>query len=66
MAKKKTSMHISADKHEMLEKKAWMLSKKIDKPISWTELVNYTIDNYLDEAIKDIEHSTKDIIKKVQ
>lgn len=64
--KKRGSVAIPYEKKLMIERLAVNLSVKVGRTITWTDLVHYTIDNYIKDAALDIEHSTKEILKKTQ
>ncbi|NLD08801.1 MAG: hypothetical protein GX667_04330 [Xanthomonadaceae bacterium] len=55
---KATTLHVNDQRKRKLDRLALEVSYKSGKMITWTELVNYTLDNYLDDAVKDLIHST--------
>lgn len=61
--KRRTSLAITAERKLKIERLAVDLSYKIGKSVSWTELANYTLDNYAREAVQDIIHSNNSRIK---
>ena len=54
---KRTTVAIVAERKLKLERLAIDASHTTGKPISWTDIVNYLIDNYAKDAIQDIMHS---------
>lgn len=53
--KKYTSLRLAEEKKLMLERLAIDVSYKTGKPIKWTEIVNYMIDNYAKDAAQDLK-----------
>ncbi|MEX0447807.1 hypothetical protein [Xenorhabdus sp. SGI246] len=56
---KRTTMAIVTERKLKLERLAIDASHTAGKSISWTDIVNYLIDNYAKDAAKDLIHSVK-------
>ncbi len=52
---KRTTVSITEQRRMKLERLAIDATIKTGKTVKWTDLVNYLIDNYADEAKADIE-----------
>lgn len=52
-AKKYASLRVSEERKMALEKAAIEISYATGKPVKWTELAFYLIDEYLKDAVKD-------------
>jgi len=57
---KRTTFNIEIEKKMMLERAAIEISHKIRKPVKWTELLNFMIENYTKDAMQDIIHKAKE------
>lgn len=53
--KKYGSLRVSEERKMMLEKAAIEVSYATGKPIKWSEVAFYLIDEYLKEAVKDLK-----------
>lgn len=54
MKSKRTTISIQQEKRLELERAAIEISYKTGKPVSWTEIVHYMINNYIKLAKEDI------------
>jgi len=54
-AKKYTSVRINEERKLMLERLAIDTSYIAKKPIKWTDIVNFLIDNYAKDAAQDLK-----------
>ncbi len=59
-----TSTRIKIFRKMKLEQLAIEIGYATKKPCKWTDLLNYLIDNYANEAKQDLIHSTKAEEKK--
>lgn len=55
---KRTTVSINGDTRLRLERLAVNATIKAGRSISWTDIVHYLIENYADDAAKDLAHST--------
>lgn len=56
---KRTSLAVTIERKLMLERLAIDSSMKAGRQISWTDIVNYMIDNHSKDAVKDLIEKTK-------
>lgn len=56
MEKKTASLRIPIDKKMQLDQAAIEIGYAIRKPVKWTEVTMYLIENYLKDAIQDMKN----------
>lgn len=58
---KRKTLSVSMERHLKVERVAIELSAKIGQRVSWSDLVNHLIDNYLKEAEADYIHAKQNL-----
>lgn len=54
MKEKRTTMGVTLDRKQILQKAVLDIAKKSGTVLKWTDVVNYMIDEYTQEAAKDM------------
>ena len=54
MKERRTTMGVTLDRKQILQKAVLDIAKKSGTGVKWTDVVNYMIDEYTQEAAKDL------------
>ncbi|MCX0429236.1 hypothetical protein [Aeromonas veronii] len=54
MKERRTTMGVTLDRKQILQKAVLDIAKKSGTVVKWTDVVNYMIDEYTQEAAKDL------------
>lgn len=54
MKERRTTMGVTLDRKQVLQKAVLDIAKKSGTVVKWTDVVNYMIDEYTQEAAKDL------------
>ncbi len=57
---KRSTASITGDRKLLLEKKALEIGVKVGKVVKWTDILNYMIDHYTQDAAEDMKSSLKE------
>ncbi|MCO4202412.1 hypothetical protein M2R28_22470 [Aeromonas hydrophila] len=53
MKERRTTMAVTLDRKQILQQAVLDIAKQSGEVIKWTDVVNYMIDKYTEEAVKD-------------